>query len=791
LLARQPKLDVLRFSNEDGDILSENTGRITSTDNIAKRDFFIRLRDDPTAGLVVAKPFIGKSHNQWTLVFARRLSETDGSFGGVVFGGIVLKQLQQLFSKLEIGRHGTVSLRDIGLESIVRNADGGDPASDIGQKSQSEEFRMLLETGQQSSIFTSASIFGGGEETVAVRRIGFYPLYVTVTLSAEDYLSDWRSEAIKVTAFVGLFLILTLAVFWQLLQGWKRQAAAYQLLRDSEERLRLLASNATDTICRIALDGTYLDVSKSAIRLLGYPGEELVGRKIADFIHPDDLPLVQNERDTLIANAEPRIMTHRYRQKDGRQIWIESNTQAVKDEKGQVVEFVAVSRDITERKLAEAQIEYLAHHDPLTKLPNRLLGKDRLDIAIARAERANSKAALLFLDLDQFKRVNDSLGHSVGDALLQSVATRLLLCLRNCDTLSRQGGDEFLILLDDLRDTEAASRVAEAVLESLTSPFVIEGHELYISGSIGIAVYPNDGTDFDTLLKKADTAMYHAKEIGRNAFRFFTDQMNVDASEYLGLRTGLRRALERREFLLHYQPQISLRTGAVVGVEALVRWQRPGVGLVPPARFIPVAEDSGLIVPLGAWVLREACLQAAKWHKMGFENLVVAVNLSATQFKRGDLLNNISGALAESKLDPTCLELELTESILITDTKAVLSMVERLKLLGVKLSIDDFGTGYSSLSYLKQFNVDKLKIDQSFVRDITTDPNDAAIVFAIVQMAHSLGLTTVAEGVEEEAAVAKLQERGCDEAQGYFFAKPMPADALAEFLRQHVPLGQG
>ncbi len=359
-----------------------------------------------------------------------------------------------------------------------------------------------------------------------------------------------------------------------------------------------------------------------------------------------------------------------------------------------------------------------------------------------------------------------------------AVCVRAIRC-----PLSRQGGDEFLILLDDLRDVEAATRVAEAVLESLSSPFAVDEHELYISGSIGIAVYPDDGTDFDTLLKKADAAMYHAKEVGRNTFRFFANKMNADTSEYLSLRSGLRRALEREEFVLHYQPQVSLRSGEVVGVEALIRWQQADGSLMPPDRFIPVAEDSGLIVPMGAWVLNEACRQAAAWHKMGFAGLVVAVNLSATQFRRGDLLSNIANALTDSTLDPSCLELELTESILISDTSAVLTTVDRLKQLGLKLSIDDFGTGYSSLAYLKRFNVDKLKIDQSFVRDITTDPNDAAIVYAIVQMARSLGLTTVAEGVEDEPSLKALREQGCDEAQGYFFARPMPAADLVEFLR--------
>ncbi|MDR3436163.1 EAL domain-containing protein [Telmatospirillum sp.] len=718
------------------------------------------------------------------LLFARRLDENDGSFGGVVIAGIALKRLNQLFSRLDLGPHGTVSLRDMDLALIVGYPDAPSLGSDASQNAQTAELHKRIDSGEQFGLFKVVPIANDMERTVAFRRVGLYPFFVMVALSTDDYLADWRFEAIAVACFGGIFLLSTIGVAWQFFRSWSHRAITYQMLRDSEERLRLLAENATDTISRFNLDGVYLDVSSSAFRLLGYHENELLGRSVYEFFHPTDIPTLKGMRDTLVNNPKSQILPHRYRHKDGLYIWIESNIQAVRDASGQVVEFVAVSRDITERKQADARIEFLAHHDPLTNLPNRLLGKDRLELAVARAERSGTKAALLFLDLDQFKKVNDSLGHSVGDALLQAVSTRLQGCLRESDTLSRQGGDEFLILIEELHDVEAASRVAEALLDGLSSPFTLDDQELYISGSIGIAVYPDDGSDFDTLLKKADTAMYHAKDVGRNAFRFFTDQMNVDTTEYLNLRNGLRRALERQEFVLHYQPQVSLRNGDIVGVEALIRWQHPDLGLIPPGRFIPVAEDSGLIVPVGAWVLKEACQQAAAWHKMGFEGLVVAVNLSAAQFKRGDLLSNISSALAESALDPECLELELTESILISDTNKVLSMVDRLKQLGVKLSIDDFGTGYSSLAYLKRFHVDKLKIDQSFVRDITSDANDAAIVYAIVQMARSLGLATIAEGVENEQALAALRDQGCDEAQGFFFARPMPAAELEEFLRQ-------
>ncbi|HXP95843.1 MAG TPA: EAL domain-containing protein, partial [Telmatospirillum sp.] len=429
------------------------------------------------------------------------------------------------------------------------------------------------------------------------------------------------------------------------------------------------------------------------------------------------------------------------------------------------------------------QIEFLAHHDTLTGLPNRLLAKDRMEVVMARANRSRSKAALLFLDLDHFKKVNDSLGHPVGDELLRLAATRLRECLRETDTLCRQGGDEFLILLGDITEMEATSLVAEAILAKLAEPFSVMDQELSISASIGIAMYPDDGNDFETLSRHADIAMYHAKEMGRNAYRFFAEKMNVDSSEYLKVRNGLRQSLERNELLLHYQPQFDLTSGRAVGVEALIRWHHPDSGLIAPARFIPVAEESGLIVPIGAWVLNEACRQAMAWRRAGLTELVMAVNLSAVQFKRGDLLQTITEALALSGLPPQYLELELTESILISDTATVLAMVDQLTELGVKLSIDDFGTGYSCLAYLKRFRVDRLKIDQSFVRHITTDPNDRAIVQAIVQLARGLGLKTVAEGVEDEAALSALVALGCDDAQGYYLARPTgAADAEKRLL---------
>ena len=517
--------------------------------------------------------------------------------------------------------------------------------------------------------------------------------------------------------------------------------------------------------------------------LFGYAPGTLNGQRTRMFWPTEDSYEAFGERAYAalardLSYSEELVM----RRADGSTFWASVTGRALDPSRPQEGS-IWIYNDINERKLAEEKVQFLAYHDALTGLPNRLLAQDRFGQAMAFADRGKSKLALLFLDLDHFKTINDSLGHAVGDALLKQVAQRLAECVRETDTISRQGGDEFIVLLPDLADAEATAPVLLKMLERLQAPFYADNNELATSVSIGIAIYPDDGNDFETLQKKADTAMYRAKDAGGNIYRFFDEQMNVEAVEHLSLRNGLRRALERDELVLHYQPQINLRSGKVVGAEALIRWRHPELGMMAPGRFIPIAEESRLIIPIGEWVLREACRQAVAWRQEGLPALTMAVNLSAVQFKRGDLEQTVISALESSGHDPAALELEMTESILIGNSSAALATVTRLKSMGITISIDDFGTGYSSLSYLKRFAVDKLKIDQSFVRDLATDPEDAAIVLAIVQMAKSLGLTTIAEGVEDEAMLKRLRLYQCDEAQGYLFARPMPAEDFAAFVR--------
>ena len=503
---------------------------------------------------------------------------------------------------------------------------------------------------------------------------------------------------------------------------------------------------------------------------------------LKDQVHPEDRELFLGMRAKTLDTGEEQSFEYRIVRTDGETLWIRSQHRVSAYSQGKVARILVALLDITEYRRALDQIHFLAYQDSLTGLPNRVLSRDRMQQAIAHADRSKTQVALLFIDLDNFKSINDSLGHPAGDALLKLVAATLRDCVRETDTVSRQGGDEFVVLITDLREADAVTPVMEKLIKRFNASFQVGGEELQVSASVGVALYPDDGGDFDTLLKKADTAMYRAKAAGKNTYRFYDEHMNVDAVENMRLRSSLRGALEQGEFVLHYQPQIDLRSGAVIGAEALIRWNHPQLGMVPPGRFIPLAEESGLIVPIGEWVLREACRQASAWRSAGLPELVVAVNLSGVQFRQGGLEQAVAAALKHSGLHPTMLELELTESILIHDTETILAAVQRLKSLGLRLSIDDFGTGYSSLSYLKRFAVDKLKIDQSFIRNLADDPENSAIVHAIIQMARSLNLRTIAEGVENNTLLHHLRDYNCDEAQGYHFARPMPAAEFAVYL---------
>ncbi|CAH1906423.1 Diguanylate cyclase/phosphodiesterase (GGDEF & EAL domains) with PAS/PAC sensor(S) [Candidatus Nitrotoga sp. HW29] len=490
------------------------------------------------------------------------------------------------------------------------------------------------------------------------------------------------------------------------------------------------------------------------------------------------------------ADGEPSRYDVQVRVAGDTLVWIDFSLNPVHDVDGRMAYIVPSGNIIHERVLAKEAVEaakvrldHLAHHDALTDLPNRMLFQYRLNQVIELAYRQGRQIVVMFVDLDQFKHINDSLGHAVGDKLLRSVAQCLLGCVRHSDTISRQGGDEFVLLLPSITHPEDAAICAQKILTALALPHYIDQHYLHISGSIGISIYPDDGKDGETLIKNADIAMYFAKENGRNNYKFFKQDMNDHAVQWQSIETGLRHALERQEFVLHYQPKINLKNGAIIGVEALIRWQHPERGQLTPNQFMAIAEDCGLILPMGRWVLREACLQAQSWQRAGLPPVIVAVNTSALEFRTKDFLDNIRTVLKETCLEPCYLELELTESVLMQDAGPIDAMLHTLADLGVRLSIDDFGTGYSSLSYLRQFPIGTLKVDQSFVNQMCSNPDDAAIVSAVISMGKSLKKRIIAEGIETQEQYELLLAQDCDEGQGYYFNRPLEAQEIATLLQ--------
>jgi len=553
---------------------------------------------------------------------------------------------------------------------------------------------------------------------------------------------------------------------------------AEEALRESEARYRLMAENSTDMISRTSNRGVLLYASDACRRLLGYEPSELVGRSFYDFVFDADRDEVRH-LSSLIHESGPTTFAYRVEKKDGSLIWFETTSRSVRDVfTGKIREIVGVSRDVTERKRVEEQIEYQAYHDALTGLPNRRLFRDRLTVALAHARRMKHPLAVMFLDLDRFKVVNDTLGHSTGDELLKTVGTRLQSSLREEDSIARMGGDEFTILLADLKTTDDSAKIAQKVLDTVAQPLRIDGTELFVTTSIGIALFPSDGDTAEALLANADHAMYRAKDAGRNSYQMFTPAMNNRALERLSLENDLRHALDRGELVLHYQPQINIASGRVTGVEALLRWNRPGFGLVGPKDFIPIAEETQLIVPIGEWVLREACRQAVEWQSDRPSGFRMAVNLSPRQFQHSDLPHVIAAALELSGIAPHDLELEITESLAMQNTTRTIATLQRLREMGVQIAIDDFGTGHSSLNYLRSFPIDSVKIDQEFVQEIEGSEADRAIVSAVIGMARGLRLRVTAEGVETESQLAFLREQGCEDVQGFLFGEPVPASAF-------------
>jgi len=514
-----------------------------------------------------------------------------------------------------------------------------------------------------------------------------------------------------------------------------------------------------------------------------------------NYIHPLDKELVSSAMEQALASNKPYSIDHQILLPDGRERFVHSEAEIISDRNGKPVRVAGIMQDITERKEAEKQIRNLAYYDSLTGLPNRILFKENLEHALAHAARKKSKVATLFLDLDRFKWINDTMGHSVGDKLLQQFAARLTKSVRKSDrithdnlsqpfySIARLGGDEFTIILDDINRTQDAAIVARRIIEESSKPFNLEGHEVFVTASIGISIFPDDGRDIVTLIKYADTAMYHAKDLGKNNFQFYSRSMTDNAFELLLLENQLRHAMEREEFTLHYQPQVDMQSGELICLEALLRWRNPELGMIPPSTFIPLAEETGLIVGIDEWVIKAACRQLKAWEECGLPRVRVAVNLSGQNFMQKNLAERIGKILTESGVHPDCLELELTEGVLMRNGEETVATLESLKAMGLSLAIDDFGTGYSSLSYLKRFRLDTIKIDRSFIQDIASDSDNAAIVTTIIALAESMKLKIVTEGVETEEQLRFLRGLGCHRMQGFLLDRPMPVCDMTMLLR--------
>lgn len=569
------------------------------------------------------------------------------------------------------------------------------------------------------------------------------------------------------------------------------RAANTEALFEEKERAQVTLDSIGDAVISTDADGTVTYLNVVAESLTGWSQREAVGRPFVDLFRIIDSVTHDVARNPMAAAVQlnkivaltPNCVLIR---RDGVESPIEDSAAPIHDRYGQITGAVMVFHDVSAARATTLSMSYLAHHDSLTDLPNRVLLNDRLTEALSLAHRYQRQLAILFLDVDRFKHINDSLGHMIGDRLLQSIAQRLLGCVRDSDTVSRQGGDEFVILLSEVARAWDATVCADKILDALRAPHTIDQHEVHITASIGIVTYPDDGSDADTLMKHADFAMYHAKESGRDNRQFFKRDLNTRALERQTLENGLRHALQRNEFSLHYQPKLNLQTGKIVGVEALIRWIHPEFGPVSPADFIPIAEESGLIVPIGRWVLAEACHQAQAWQDIGLAPIRIGINISAVELRADDFVEFMSQIITATGLKPRFLELELTETFLMQDSTSTSAVLHALRAIGLHLALDDFGTGYSSLNHLKRFPIDTLKIDRSFVHGIATNSDDASIVAAVISMGSHLHMRVIAEGVETLEQLAFLQDHECPFGQGYYFSRPVAARECTQLLRHGI-----
>ncbi|HEX8956256.1 MAG TPA: EAL domain-containing protein [Burkholderiaceae bacterium] len=787
-----PQMSAISLIDAQGHTIANGLHDDVRGVDVTDRDYYAFHSLPGNRGLYISAPFASRVSGKWVFTISRRLTNPDGSLRLILVAGMPIDYFDTFYRTLGTGSDTRLMLVRSDGAILVQSPIVAPPRS--GSLAGSPLFARYRE--HSSGTFTRAADASDSLD----RIVGYagspdHPFIAVACLSQAEVLAPWRKrveQSIWVGAFsIGLLLILIAILRRQL----NRLLSSKTDLEEKNETLALAAQVFETSLHAIAIfsaDGVFMRVNNAFSDITGYAPADVIGRNAMTLqpglIRPEDAAAIAAAlRASGSCQSEAHLKT-----RDGGSVTVKHSVSTMRDAAGRVKAIVAIFQDVTEQKLSEQRLHQLAHYDVLTNLPNRRTFAERIQHEIDLAVRRNTMLAVVFIDIDHFKTINDSLGHATGDLVLQAVANRLRNCLRIGDTVARIGGDEFVVLLEGNSKRETFERVAHKLAESLTEAVMIDEREMYVAASMGISVFPHDGTDSETLLRNADTAMYRAKTAGRNCWRFFDESMAAHATRRLELETALRRAAERSELVLVYQPQRSLHSDRVVAVEALLRWQRPERGMVSPMEFIPLAEDSGLIVPIGEWVLFTACTQAAAWWHEYKVELRVAVNVAAKQIRHKGFVEQVRDTLAITGLPARFLELEITESSIIENVDESVSKLHQLKQLGVSVAIDDFGTGYSSLSYLKQLPVDRLKIDRSFVKDTPDDIDDCAIVRTVISMSHNLGLSVIAEGVETQRQLDFLRAQHCDEIQGYLLSVPLPAQQITGMLiaeRQKIANG--
>ena len=770
LLDTIPESQSLRIVDATGRFRFDASGSLPQVD-ISDRAYFRQHQSDPKSGLVFSEPIFARITSNWVITLSRRLNNPDGSFAGHVQAAINAEDFSRLFAGINRPAAEEIIMLDRQRRVVAHTA--LEPAA-LGQ---AYEDLPALET-DDGKLFSREAV-------------GDYPFDIIVISSRDEALKTWREKilAYGISIFFLMLLLVVLLYFWSrnYNQACTIASALSQAFDDAEHQARELLDSVPDPAWLRDRNGVFVAVNAAYLRFCGKSRAEVIGKKVYD-VWPARMAAIFSARDEqILASGEAIQAEGSHPTAGGTMRHYEYELTPLHDKSGDISGVAGFARDVTERQEAADRILFLLGHDTLTTLPNRLALQSTMAHAVAEGRSRNTLIALLLLDLDHFKGLNDTLGPGVGDRILFEVAGRLKESVQEKDTVSRQSGDEFAILINDCGNVSMVALIAERLLARIRRPLLRDGHDIALSACIGISIYPEDGDDVEALLKNADTALHAAKAVGRDSYRFFEAEMNSVIGERLRLEHDLRQALARRELFLDYQPQYDAGDGRMLGVEALLRWRHPQQGLISPASFIPIAEETGLIVSIGEWVLDEACRQNAAWLAAGCGPLVVAVNLSALQITQAGLSATVSAALRRHALPPALLELEITESVLMRDTDRALEVLSDLRRIGIKVSIDDFGTGYSSLNYLKRLPLDKLKIDRSFIRDLPRDANDVAITQAIIAISSKLGLAVIAEGVETREQFEFLRNNGCNQIQGFYFSRPRPPQEIIDEFRGGTP----